>query len=73
MSKVYLHRFSKPLPYPLAMEIQEELIKSVQIEGKNHLMILEHSPTITLGRREHGRTEGLDRIPSPIPIIKVFF
>lgn len=70
---VHLHRFPLPLPYSNAMKIQNELIKCNLSESTDHIMILEHSPVITLGRREHGRTEGLHNIPKSIPIVNVFY
>lgn len=70
---VHLHRFPLPLPYLNAMKFQNELIKCNLSERTDHLMILEHLPVITLGRREHGRTEGLQNIPKSIPIVNVFF
>jgi len=58
MSKARVCRFPRPLPYGEAVRIQEALVaRRVRDEIPDTLLLLEHTPVITLGRR--GRREHL--------------
>jgi len=51
-------RFDEPLPYPEAVSLQEELVRErIQDRIPDTLLLLQHPPVITLGRR--GRRDHL--------------
>lgn len=49
--KVKLLNFDKPVDYEECLNLQRELLERVEREGIGFLLLLEHTPVLTLGRR----------------------
>ena len=75
MRPVKVLRFPDPQPYEKISKLQGELVRKI-IDGRqgkenlDYLLLLEHEPVITLGRRSHSE-QGLEN--STIPVHKVQF
>lgn len=60
MSRLVCHFFSKPVPYSSALRLQENLHqlqlarRNGNVEYPNLLLLLEHRPVYTTGRRQIG-------------------
>jgi lipoate-protein ligase B len=64
-------RFNRLVPYPEALILQQHLVSKKLMNRSNepdYLIVLEHEPCVTLGRRCHSES---DSIKSSYPIFKV--
>jgi lipoate-protein ligase B len=74
MRVVKIVRFLEPQPYEKILKLQAELVRTVidgrqGTQGTDFLLLLEHEPVITLGRRSHAQQTIMNR--NPIPMFKV--
>lgn len=64
--------FPHRISYPKALNLQREIVSKKLADPKtpDYLILLEHEPSITIGRRMHSSSETIN-INSHIPIFKV--